>query len=294
MRKLLDDIVICLIIPICLGISLFLAYALVERQQEYPPTLIAVFLGIGVAALTYRFLGGAADTEFKIGLLKLGGAAALLVGVTWFIGSAIRSEQGMFETRKEFSEEIAQLEASNTTLRSENNKLIAQRLDERTKASDIKRQGDDYVLDQVKARRGDDPLISKLRRMVLSETGPFRSTIRELPAKIVLSASVDEFRYNICEDKFEDLYKDLTVNPVVSFARAQGDDGDVVRIRLTRQGLIDQGACSRPNRDFDVQLSCAAGLKLFPDMILSCSGQTPVLKGESVRGQVVALGAVAD
>ena len=46
MSRMLNDIVICVTVALCLGIALYLSIQLVERGSGYPPTLISTFLGI--------------------------------------------------------------------------------------------------------------------------------------------------------------------------------------------------------------------------------------------------------
>ncbi len=55
-----------------------------------PPILISVFLGIGVAAVVYRFLGGiASGTSFTDGALKVGGSLGALLATASFINSPL-------------------------------------------------------------------------------------------------------------------------------------------------------------------------------------------------------------
>lgn len=46
-----------------------------------PPIIVSIFLATGVASLVYRFLGGLHGATFVWGALKLGGAAAALLGI---------------------------------------------------------------------------------------------------------------------------------------------------------------------------------------------------------------------
>ena len=47
--------------------------------------MIALFLSAGVTALLYRFLGGVQGATFTVGALKLGGAAAVMIGVAYWL-----------------------------------------------------------------------------------------------------------------------------------------------------------------------------------------------------------------
>ena len=54
-----------------------------------PPIVVSFLLATGLAALTYRYLGGIQGASFTVGTLKLGGALAALVGIAWFINGQL-------------------------------------------------------------------------------------------------------------------------------------------------------------------------------------------------------------
>ena len=51
---------------------------------SFPPIIISVFLGTGVSAVVYRYLGGLEDSSFKFGQIKLSGSLAALIACVWF------------------------------------------------------------------------------------------------------------------------------------------------------------------------------------------------------------------
>ncbi|MCA9735269.1 MAG: hypothetical protein H6696_15780 [Deferribacteres bacterium] len=55
-------------------------------------TVVATFLGLGLAALVYRFLGGIGETSFQIRAWKIAGTGAFLIGTIWFIDSRLQTE----------------------------------------------------------------------------------------------------------------------------------------------------------------------------------------------------------
>ena len=57
--------------------------------MKLPPVVVAIFLATGVAALVYRFLGGAAGASMAMGTLKLSGSIAVLLGSAWFINGEL-------------------------------------------------------------------------------------------------------------------------------------------------------------------------------------------------------------
>lgn len=57
--------------------------AVLLHTFDSAPFIIAVFLGTGIASLTYGFLGGVQEARFELGPLKTGGSLAALVSVAW-------------------------------------------------------------------------------------------------------------------------------------------------------------------------------------------------------------------
>jgi hypothetical protein len=55
--------------------------------NNVPPIVVSFLLATGLAALTYKYLGGIHGASFAIGTLKLGGALAALVGIALLINS---------------------------------------------------------------------------------------------------------------------------------------------------------------------------------------------------------------
>jgi len=61
-------------------------------RYTIPPITISFLLATGLAALTYRFLGGIEGASFTVGSLKLGGALAALVGIAVLINNYLVSQ----------------------------------------------------------------------------------------------------------------------------------------------------------------------------------------------------------
>lgn len=80
-----EDFVIIIIIVVTLILALISTMLwFIDEPILVPPPIISIFLGIAVAALLYRFLGGVADASFRLGALRVGGAAAILIFVAWW------------------------------------------------------------------------------------------------------------------------------------------------------------------------------------------------------------------
>ncbi len=60
--------------------------------MKVPPVFMAIFLGSGIAALVYRFLGGTADASFVMGTLKLSGSIAILLGSAYYINDQLEKQ----------------------------------------------------------------------------------------------------------------------------------------------------------------------------------------------------------
>ncbi len=60
--------------------------------NNVPPIVVSFLLATGLAALTYRYLGGIPGTSLTIGALKLGGTLAALVGIALLINNQLVPE----------------------------------------------------------------------------------------------------------------------------------------------------------------------------------------------------------
>jgi len=77
----MDDIVVALFALLGIGGAVFLPL----RFSGFSPTITSFLLATGLAALTYRYLGGIQGASFSVGALKLSGALAALVGIAMLI-----------------------------------------------------------------------------------------------------------------------------------------------------------------------------------------------------------------
>jgi len=91
-RLTAEDIVIIIAIVLTLLLAPFLTFLwFLETPILIPPPVIAIFLGIAVSALLYRFLGGVHDASFTVGALKVTGTAAILIGVAWWSNGELKN-----------------------------------------------------------------------------------------------------------------------------------------------------------------------------------------------------------
>lgn len=79
-----DVIVVAAFAILGMGSGVFLSI-----RNSAPPIVISFLLATGIAALTYKFLGGIEGASFKVGALKLTGSLAALVGIAMIINSQL-------------------------------------------------------------------------------------------------------------------------------------------------------------------------------------------------------------
>lgn len=85
-----------IVIIIAIVITLLLAPALtvlwyLKEPILVPPPIIAIFLGIAVSSILYRFLGGIHNASFTFGALKVTGSAAILIFVAWWSNEELKT-----------------------------------------------------------------------------------------------------------------------------------------------------------------------------------------------------------
>ena len=289
MSKWLEDVVLIVAIVLGLVIGLYLSYALVVQRENYPPTLITVFLAIGVSALIYRFMGGLVGNEFKVGLLSLGGAAAFFAGMIWFVGDRLRDEVRLYEESANYRSEIDTLEAQREHSRTLLNRQQAeiQRLREVRSTGECPR--DQCTIANVRKMQPNDPFVQDIKRLVEGQEPPFRPTLREMTVRIAVVGGLGSNpSFNICRDKLDELNEGVDVpNPTVRFERTL-EDGTNEPVRARRGGTISSDVCSNEQRDFDVQINCPVALTLFRDKIQSCA------EAASLRGATVTIASLPD
>ncbi len=88
-RDTFEDKVILITIAASLLVALLL---FLLSNEPGTGTVVATFLGLGLAAMVYRFLGGIGDTSFQIKAWKIAGTGAFLIGTIWFIDSRLQTE----------------------------------------------------------------------------------------------------------------------------------------------------------------------------------------------------------
>lgn len=290
MFKLTEDWVITIAAAAAFVVAIALTIGAVVWELDLPPTLIATFLAVAIAALTYRFLGGVGGAQFSVGLLKLGGSAAFLVGLIWFVGDRLREEEKLYSSTSVYRDQIDALEAQLGQAQ-ENARVRQSQINElqRKLAAAPTAQGV-YTIEEIKKLPPGDPFIKNLKQLVAGQEGPFRPTVRDLVVRIaVIRIGGETPLYNICEDTLTKLNEGIQIPETRALlSRSSGETGEPLSIIADRNGRIGADVCEAPDRQFDVQINCPIALRLFPEVLATCA------EGVKARGMRVSIGALAE
>lgn len=295
--KILDDVVIIAVLVLCLLISVFFLVAMVQFDQPYQPSAFSAFLGIAVAALTYRFLGGSETAEFKLGVLKITGSAALFFGITYLVGNWVQSETDRFASNEDNLQKIATLDEQLSIRKSGIVQRDARIVELEKLLADAPRSRRNSIIDQVKKLPNGDPVAQDIQAMVEGKDRPFSDVLKTIQVRIaVATMEGSEGRYRICPKVLENLAGEQTLNPRLRLQRIVPGEGDPRTVDAQRNGLIThEPSCALGIDTFDVQINCEAALALFgerngiadADAINSCS------ESSKLRGKTVSLSSLA-
>lgn len=288
MSKMIEDLVLTAAIVLGLLIALYLSYALVVQGEHYPPTLITTFLAIGVAALIYRFMGGLVGTEFKAGLLTLGGSAAFFAGMIWFVGDRLRDEIGLYASATPYLSEISSLQGQLDQEQKLNGQL-QRRLAARPAGGTGSCPAAQCTIADVRKLQPNDPFVLGIKRLVEGQELPFTPTLKQMQVRVAVVGGLGSNpAFNICSDTLDKLNEGVEApNPSAQLSRTL-EDGSSATVTATRAGRIGEDVCGNQGRGFDVQINCPIALQLFADKIKSCA------EGAALRGTSVSIGSLAD
>jgi hypothetical protein len=288
MSKYFEDIVLSIAVVLGMLIGLYLSYALVVQGAQYPPTLISTFIGMALAALIYRFMGGLGGTEFGAGMLKLGGAAAFIVGFIWFVGDRLKDEVQLYSSTETYRSQIEALEKQRDNAQAVSDKQGEEIEKLRKTQLNAPSTRGVYTISEIKQMKPDNPFIQSLKRLVEGQEGPFSPTLRELVVRVSVVAGPSAGpTFYICPDTLEKLNEGVDApSTEIQISRTLAD-GSAASLTAKRGGKIGQDVCINEQRDFDVQINCAAAITLFADKMTSCS------EGAAVRGSKVTIGSLA-
>ena len=262
-NNLRDDNVIIIVIVICLVTPVGLVIWWTTNDFNFPPMIVAILLGISTAALTYRYLGGTDGAGLSVGALKLFGSGAMLLGTTLVTNSYLADQMNpdtkplrLSELRRQAAEKSESIERLNK----ENREL-------KEKIAEKVRTDEDALLDRVRNIQPGSDIGRRIQEIFKQEQGPFAEVKRKLKLRTTIAdkpRDVDSFfacdRANLRNERAR-----------FSSIRKIGGDAALETVEATYQGKIASAQCDDSTFLFDVQLSCAAGAKLFPDKISGCN-----------------------
>ena len=267
-RWLRDDLVLIGFASFCLLVSLYLRL----WGGAIEPTFISIFVGVGVAAITYRYLGGTEGAQFSIAALKLGGSAALLLAVTWWVGSAMTKERGLLD----IDARALRAQRDATEVKQALERDIESKTAQISQLNLEVNASDKRFVERVANLDGDNRLVTELREALRNPSGAGSSLARKRQVRIMNSGSVGGKKsFWICRDTYQGFYPDQSRAGDTLRMMAVGIDGQPIELLVKYSGEIDRDVCSSNGRQFDMQVSCDASEALFPDLVTGCDGSRP-------------------
>jgi len=265
-----DDVVMWIVIGFCLVAPVVLTTFWAFGGHWYPPMLLSLLLGIAVAALTYRYLGGTTGSEFSVGVLKVAGSAALLLGTTYVANVGLSTQMDADNSPNKLVQAGLDLKA----VTDERDKYAHDLQTEKEELQDVQRQSVDQTIAAVAKLAPGSDLGRELVEMAKSKRGPFSEIVTTMSIRVTIVGYVkDQGNFNVCPDL------GIDADAQIRFTRDYQDkNGELVQPVLAKEsGTIEAAVCSKSPRRFDVQISCLAGAILFPDQIGGCGRDGSVL-----------------
>jgi hypothetical protein len=242
--------------------------------------LISILFGIAIATLTYRYLGGTENSEFRVGALKLAGSAAMLLGTALLTNYGL-SKQMTLELRpnlvSELQAEVVKLRAERSSLENkqknergaDSEKILRMEMENRRLAELLEakeRELDGRLVALVAKLTPDSDAGKRVLDLYKKREGPFSSRKRFFDTVIrVVDKPRDANAFFACSDL-------KLAGEDIQLTRLIDGSSDSVAINAKQQGTINDLVCSPKTgeRAFSMQISCEGGKTLFPDHISGC------------------------
>jgi len=285
-----DDVVLWITLVFCLLTPVVLVCVWAYTGVYFPPMILSVLLGIAVAALTYRYLGGTQGSEFSVGALKVAGSAALLIGTAYFTNQGLSEQMDsnnsvirLVESRDEVKKLTAKALSDENNYISETNKLtflIQQRESEITLLKEKNKIANDkkaiISIGEIEKLSPKSTLGIQIIELANKGKGPFLETKEvKKEVRVTISGNVNK------KGKFFACSSLGLVNEKVRFSKINSDSLGEYTTEVSQGGLINTTYCGNPKRKFEIQLNCEDGKTLFPNHISKC------LKNGNVGWKVV-------
>lgn len=275
---ILTVIVICLVGPI-LMLGIWQIYSI-----YFPPALIAIFLGISVASLLYRFLGGVHDATFAIGALKVTGSAAVLVGIAWWTNSQLNQQIEVYNTQKNNFSELSTLRK---TLKSKEEKIgnLEKQIVQLNEEKESQLKNNNELTMQIEGLKSgntissfienlgpEEKLSKELRSIQFDKKGPWSPFSKSIPMKVSVVDYLEKGEVASCREY---------INKKLEIVSEYTNHGQVIRSRLpvtleVNKYISRADDCSK-NLKYQLHISCPDALEIFTKKILEC-GENNIVK----------------
>jgi cell division protein FtsB len=239
----------------------------------YPPMLLSILLGIAVATITYKYLGGTSGSEFKVGALKLAGSSALLIGTVYFANSSL-------EVQMNIKDSVAKLEKAYVTIDQLNQELRTRKTEKQILKGEVEQlqaeikqmelKYSQFLLENIKQLTPNSIGGQQILEMARKREGPFSYYEREFIANISIPGAVRDGFFSACDDK-------ELKGERVEIVRSNEHGVDLQKVNVSYNGSISGDYCKNSARKLDLQLGCEQGKQLFPEHISGCSKSGDVL-----------------
>lgn len=266
-----EDYIILTVIVICLLGPIIMFGAWQVYNIYFPPALSAVFLGIAVAALLYRFLGGIHEATFAVGALKITGSAAVLAGIAWWSNGELQKQMEVYNSHKnnvgKFETELeknTQLRSRIIKLQSEHKSLELER-DTLSKEVNKLKQGIDLIK-VISELEPDQEVSGRIRDIALSRKGPWCPVSSTKTLRVSVAGYLKSGEVASCPEYYG---KELEITSEYQYA------GEYIRasstVTIIANKYISRALDCSDKRDFQLQLNCTDAERIFTNKILGCS-----------------------
>lgn len=258
-----DDVVLWLVIVFCFSVPVVLVILWTVTDTLYPPMLVSILLGIGTAALTYRYLGGTRGSEFQVGALKVAGSAAMLLGTAAFANWGLADQM----TRDHGPRAISSLEAKNLEMSAAMEKSEHDLSNLRAKVEYLTGVAQGALVQRVGELTPESFAGRGILDLAKKGVGPFSKVKRTLSVNATITEGPKgPAEFHACSEL------ELSGENVRIYPSIKGGDSPSERFVEGRQtGRLPTDQCSNANATFQVRLSCEMGRALFPEKVLGCT-----------------------
>jgi hypothetical protein len=273
-----EDYIILTVIIICLVGPILMLGAWQIYSIYFPPALIAIFLGISVASLLYRFLGGIHDATFAVGALKVTGSAAVLAGIAWWSNMEINKQVEAFSDKKKDSTEfvatkqkLKKAEEQIIELKKDNSTVLSDKSDLNIKLSKLQDEleqlkNEEKIIDLVKSLDPEDKISYQLRKVALAKEGAWGDFSKQKQLTVSVVSYLKEGQIAACPE-----YYGKKIELVSEFTQFNENIRATSPITITVNKYITRAINCSNERDYDLQINCPDAIRIFTNKLLVCT-----------------------